>query len=134
MRSRSGSGGNDFAEQNGGAPPSLTPTDASMTIMGIGGHCEPARDARTSFRLIGGASCSGRWRNIGGEGIAVMQVPERHEQIFLPAPADGADHKAGFAGNRIDAFHQSEIAIHGGIQQSLKIGSVMIGYRHHALP
>lgn len=134
MRSRSGGGGNDFAEQNGGAPPSLTPTDASMTIMGMGGYCESARDARTSFHPIGAASCSGRWRNIGGEGIAVMQVPERREQIFLPAPADGADHIAGLTGNRIEAFHQSEIVVHGGIQQRLKIGSVMIGYRHHALP
>ena len=133
-RSRSDGGGNDFAEQNGGPPPSLTPTDAFMTMMGIEGYCELARDARTSFHLIEAASCSGHWWNIGSKGIAIMQVPEWREQIFLPAPADGANYIAGFAGNRIDAFHQGEIAVHGGIQQSLKIGSVMIRYRHHALP
>lgn len=104
----------------------LDATDASMTMMGMEGYCELARDARTSFHLIEAASCSGHWWNIGSKGIAIMQVPEWREQIFLPAPADGANHIAGFAGNRIDAFHQGEIAVHGGIQQSLKIGSVMI--------
>lgn len=63
-----------------------------------------------------------------------MQVPERREKIFLPAPADGAYHKARFTRNRIGAFHQGKIAAQGGMEQCLKVGSMMIGYRHDIFP
>tara|TARA_B100000378_G_scaffold47595_2_gene35503 strand:+ start:21936 stop:22127 length:192 start_codon:yes stop_codon:yes gene_type:complete len=63
-----------------------------------------------------------------------MQVPEWREKIFVPAPADSGHDKAWLAGNRIHALHQCEIAAQGGMQQRLKIGSVMFGYRHDMLP
>ncbi|EQB14920.1 hypothetical protein RLDS_12175 [Sphingobium lactosutens DS20] len=113
----------------------LDATDASMTMMGMEGYCELARDARISLLPDGGhAPCSGCRRDIGGEGIALMQVPRRREQIRLPAPADGAHDKARFTRSRIGAFQQGEIAAQGCMQQCLKIGLVVIGYRHDTSP
>jgi hypothetical protein len=63
-----------------------------------------------------------------------MQVPEWREKKFVPAPADGAHDKARFTRSRIGALHQREIAAQGGMQQCLKIGSVVIGYRHDTSP
>jgi len=106
-----------------------------MTMMEMEGYCELARDARISLLPDRGhAPSSGCRRDIGSEGIALMQVPERREKILLPAPANGAHDKAWLAGNRIHALHQCEIAAQGGMQQCLKIGSVMIGYRHDTSP
>ena len=66
--------------------------------------------------------------------IAVGEMTKRREDIIAAVAANGAEYVTRLACRRIEAFHESKIAIGCGAQQRVEVCTGMIGDSHWSSP
>lgn len=69
-------------------------------------------------------------RQVGVVWVAVGEMAEWREDVFVVTAADGAKHVTRLACGGVETFHKSKIAIGRGAQQRVEVCAGMIGDSH----